>query len=778
MVDKKEGVTLTDVDAFVDLLQRRKRISMEQAAKELKTVVSTVENLVSVLEEEGIVATKYSLTTPFIELKQTKDGKHDVIFDGKDEKLKVEAEPMKALPSKDEKVGKELIAPEVTDINLSLTHIRSLINEGNFSAAKNIYSQVKKSYDSLPIVFLQRKNEIETELIHLNNELSIALQKQGFKQIKEGTVLINNLLKQGYVFVKKKNVDDAVELYNQIKTTYDSMPDGFYGEKTKLAEGILKFFQRLSSITNQLNEKDMQVKTRQILGLVLNIESFIAKGNIENAIATYGDLKQIYSSLPPGFLDQKLDIQEKMINIYRQLMVDKKSRLRQDILEKINTIKQLLKYAHDYMKNRDIENGVKSFNEARAIFEKMPKAFSKEYNHAQNMLLKSYKQLIELKKYVSIQIIKQGSLNINHLIDEAQAAHNNKDFNVAYDLYRQIIDKYNTFPTGFDPVKLEVRKKVYKLYYDVLSGKDFVELGELSPYVKTRYLKLLDLLVSAHQIVDSNQFSLIGQIYNNIYSLYNELPLYLVNKKFLLKQEIRKVFEIYRLYQAALSLNKYYNASDMRGLRFVLKFINHNFVSAQKNCYGFVKILKFIKQYYDKYAEKLHLEDLKVKKQESEKKKPAMHDFRQSPRIIMPIPEAKHRITSLDTEEEERAKIDAMFKLKKSKQLHKAALKNIRERDYTTAVRALEAYLRLNPRDRKASDKLIEIKNLREDKFKDSIVNKMISAKKSRLKKYMHNQNFDSALQEIYTILELDPDNTEAKLFLDKINFESNKAKT
>tara|TARA_Y100000034_G_scaffold96396_1_gene117360 strand:+ start:2589 stop:4943 length:2355 start_codon:yes stop_codon:yes gene_type:complete len=781
---KKEGVTLTDVDALIDLLERRKRISVEDAARQLGTDVSTIENWSNILEEQDLVTTKYSLTTPYLEIKQTKDDKHDGLFSEKNDKVSkdnghdtVPPQEKQIMEPSLDMVGKELTTPEQEDINGLISQVKALISDGNLSSAKKIYSQIKRSYDSLPVVFLQRKNKIENELIHINNELSISLQRQGLEKIKQGTVDINKLLKQGNGLIKKKDIDNAVQVYNEVKSVYDSLPSGFFSEKTKLAENILKFFQKLSTITTKINNKNMELKTKEILVLVNQIEAFIAQRNVEKAIDVYTKLKKVYSSLPPGYLTKKLDIQEKMINIYRQLMVDKKSILKSDVIEKINTIKQLLKYANDYMKKNDIENGVKSFNEAKAIFEKMPKAFSHEYHVAQQMLLKSYKQLIELKEYVSVRSIKSGSTEILSLIQKSKTAHKNKDYDVAYDLYEKAVSLYNHFPHGFDPKKIEIRTKVYQLYYDVVSGSDFIELGELNPYVKNRYLKLLDLMVTAHEIVDSQQFSMIDQIYNSIYSLYNELPVGLVSKKFLLKQEISRIFEIHRFYHAAINLRKYYNNNDMKGLRFTLNYINQNYESTEKKCYGFVKLVKYVKLEYEKYVTKAYSREqmlaLKLKA-----KQPGKLEAKESPRFVLPeeIPKKRDE-TTLETEEEERAKIDKLFKLRKTKKLYKAAMKNIKEGDFVTATQALERLQRLEPRNRLIEEKLVEVRELRKNKFRGSITNRLINAKKQRLRRYMGQKNYGSALQEVHTILELDPEDEETQLLLQEINMKKDQAR-
>jgi len=787
---KKEGMMLTDVDSLIHLLESKNKISFADAAKALNSNLATIENWANVLQEEGIVSIKYNLTTPFMEFNPEAVIKHEQEHVKEEEKVEFKDE--KPVDAEEEPID---ASAETTteDIKGLIEQTRNLITQGNFPTAKQTYIQIKKSYDSLPIKFLQQKSKIETDLIRLNNELSIALQKEELKRIKQGIGVINTLLKQGTEQIKNKQIDESVQTYNKIKEEYNSLPEGLYGEKTQLAENILTFFQTLTNITNTLHKKDMEEKEKKIIQLVNKIESEIIKRNVEKAIDVYTELKTVYETLPPGFLDKKLDIQEKMINIYRQLMFDKKSFVQKDVKEKLSTIRELLGYAYSYMKKNDMENSVKSFNEAKVIFEKLPRSFAKEYNHAQKMMLDYYRKLIELKKYVTTQTIKTGSSRIHKLIEKCKKAHLNKDYDVAYDLYKDIVEHYNKMPLGFDPKKLKIRKEIYKLYYEVVSGKDTLELGELNPYVKTRYLKLLDLLVNAHEIVDGNNFSLIDQIYNNIYSIYNELPIGIIRKNLLLKEEISKIFEIYRMYHAALSLQKHHYTSDKAGMRSALGYINQNFTSAEKNCYGYVKLLKYVKRQYEKYANKelaidrlekeLTLKPKVETKRKIEEKKRKKEELRKKQREKR-LKNRKQRRKKEEKielerfqEEKEIKQINDFYRLKKSKKLYRFAQDRLKENDYSTALKALQKLQRLDPNNKEIAKKIIELERVRKIKYKQNLVKRLVAAKQKRLKKYMNEKNYDHALEEVNTILELDPDNHQAKMVLDKINNKKNRAR-
>lgn len=59
-------VVTTDVDRLISLVELKKEISIDDAAKQLGVSSKTIESLGDLLEEEGIVHIKYKFTTPYL----------------------------------------------------------------------------------------------------------------------------------------------------------------------------------------------------------------------------------------------------------------------------------------------------------------------------------------------------------------------------------------------------------------------------------------------------------------------------------------------------------------------------------------------------------------------------------------------------------------------------------------------------------------------------------------------------------------------------------------
>lgn len=66
-------VIKTDIDRLMSLVEQKKEVSIEEAAKELGISSKTVESLGDVLEEEGIIHIKYKFTTPYFIYERPKE---------------------------------------------------------------------------------------------------------------------------------------------------------------------------------------------------------------------------------------------------------------------------------------------------------------------------------------------------------------------------------------------------------------------------------------------------------------------------------------------------------------------------------------------------------------------------------------------------------------------------------------------------------------------------------------------------------------------------------
>ena len=76
----------TDVDAFLELVKKYKKVSLLDVAKEMQVPVQTIQLWTDFLVEEGIVGIEYKFTTPYVFIQEEKAGKSGFGFMGFDTK--------------------------------------------------------------------------------------------------------------------------------------------------------------------------------------------------------------------------------------------------------------------------------------------------------------------------------------------------------------------------------------------------------------------------------------------------------------------------------------------------------------------------------------------------------------------------------------------------------------------------------------------------------------------------------------------------------------------
>ena len=173
--EKEVNVVRTRADELVKLVKQRGELSFEDAAKQLNVSSSTVEAWANFLEEESILSIKYNFTTPFLTVFQEKIKK---------EQKKEETAGETAEEKEAEKI-KPIKKEGLSDIQMMLAEAYNYLKKKDFEKAKEVYAKIKAKYDGLPTEFLEKKNELNTNLIRLSKELGLNLSKASRNEMEK-----------------------------------------------------------------------------------------------------------------------------------------------------------------------------------------------------------------------------------------------------------------------------------------------------------------------------------------------------------------------------------------------------------------------------------------------------------------------------------------------------------------------------------------------------------------------------------------------------------------
>ncbi len=463
--ESETNIIRTRVDELLKLVKQREELSFEDAAKALNVSTQTIESWANFLEEEKILSIKYNFTTPFITIFQEK----------------IKAVPETGTLQKEIIENKELNKAalikeqELSEINSMLAEAYSCLKKGEFEKAKEIYAQIKKQYDDLPLQFLEKKNELNTTLTRLSKDLSLNLSKASLKEIEKKSQNIRKLLKMLEQKIEKREILDAIKIYGQIKTTYNSLPEGFLEQKLIMQNKIIEIYERLITIREEQDISDTSVKRLEIINLLEELKQSMNEGNTPLAIKMYNKVRELYNSLPKGFLQEKAELQARIIRLYEELLSDYKKSATKDIDLKTKKIDELSGLMKRKMAERDPESSSEIYNQIKNVFYSMPEGFLKQKTDIQKNILGLYETL-------ALQLDKQSSEDfnvkyqkINRMLEDAFNYIKNKNFELANDTYKQLMMIYNSMPTGFLEKKTMLRTRIMAFYKDLSSYEELKE---------------------------------------------------------------------------------------------------------------------------------------------------------------------------------------------------------------------------------------------------------------------------------------------------------------
>lgn len=555
---EKEGIMETDVDSLMSLLESKEKISIKDAAKELNVKQSVIEEWARYFEEEGLIKITYQFTTPYIEWVGKNNKKRGTTLTSKKDKKSVEAgEPkplvMKEGLVKDEKALARLEHKKKDVANL-MAEAHAAIVTGEFDKAKQTYEKLYDEFNKVPTMFLEKMNQIEDDLIKLNNEIVVKLENKLQEDMSSKEAEILKLLKEAYTELKLNDFDKANEIYNKIKILYKNLPQGFFAEKINLTKKVLSFYENLNNYRSKLAINKLKEKSEMMAKELTAAKMALQKGHVDEASIAYSLAREAYAALPDGYFEDKVALQQKLLEIHQQIVDAKKESSLIQAKEKVEAIKVILSEIVELLKKKEVVIAVQRYGEIKTLYSEMPKGFIKNEHLLQNEILKMYKEITTAKNNLSLEAIHNGKKRILTYIKGSKECLKKNDSDLAFQYYKQSVETYNTLPKGFDKTKVEVRNAIYDTYFEVVSHSDMLTLGELQGYAKDKYFSLLRLIVNAYEIVSTGKFDLLPHIYKNIYIIYQELPLSLVSKKTKLRDGIKNIYLMYKLYLLVDSL--------------------------------------------------------------------------------------------------------------------------------------------------------------------------------------------------------------------------------
>lgn len=441
-------------------------------------------------------------------------------------------------------IEKEREQERITDIKQLLDKAYSLMESGKLDEAMELYEQLNRRYRTLPNEFLQRKEEIEKNLIKLNKDISLSLDRQSIALMKEGSKKIIELIKQCKDATGKGDFTKAEEAYYEIRKAFEKLPSGFAKEQRDLKRQILELFEAIAAKRKETLTQAFLKSQKQLTDSLAIIERGISSGNFSQSSAEYNSVKKIYDSVPEEFLKEKLQMYEQLRVAYQKLMQLYSEQSSKKMGEKSEEIRRLLIMMKEQVDSNSIKSAEETYGKIKEAFISLPPGFVSEKTELQRMIIQGYEYFLSRSESYFNADIAAKKAAIERLMGDALSYLKSGRIELAEEVYNEIIKEYNQFAPGFSYEMSALRPRLLDVYREIIIRKQSQLIRDTSTDVSSKYNEIRKLLVESHMNVNRRMFELLEPDYHRIRKLFNELPLGFIRENYQLSKSISNLAKI------------------------------------------------------------------------------------------------------------------------------------------------------------------------------------------------------------------------------------------
>lgn len=374
----------TGIDRLLRILKEKKKIQLEDLAKELDLDVEVVEDWVDLMEKEDLITTKTKLSKTWVEIKNIDDKK--VV-----------------------KTGNEIISQKQAFSRKIQVAIKALEKDtSGFEDLKNKFNELQGHIKSEIDTVREEMKELESyDKLKKNINKDIEVQKKQYEQfVKAYEDQISDFQKKEEVLLKnlEKEQKHAEELTNKVKDQHDL--------KKKIENKINDSLVEMSDISKEMNKYMSEISgtEKRIEGLKKDITKFkvVVEKNKEDKIKQLAkklgvDKEKIERQQDELIKKSKLTIDEmrtysetqKILYLNMDSMFGKKIKIT-EMIEDIEKEKEKLKTELQELNKRvGLFNALKKDDEIKSQMANIEKTM-KSYESRKNSLVNKIYDLTKL----------------------------------------------------------------------------------------------------------------------------------------------------------------------------------------------------------------------------------------------------------------------------------------------------------------------------------------------------------------------------------------------
>ncbi len=564
MQPKPKSLT-TAADDLLDIVKREKEISFSEVSKKLNVSVQTIEAWATFLEEDGILAVKYKMTTPYLTLPApagsgpTKQKKNtDALFQDKlaNAEIKTEIENTSALlGAADEKRSEGefgalegIYGQAMLKLKKIMQFVSSLLYLSPQEKARLIdqFSEAeKKSREASKLMKSGKFDEANKAYSELNSELKGVLEsaRGDYSETEElgasRETGVKKLLDKTYALLESGKLEDAVSNYEKAKKILAGFSSQWMSEKTSMQDSILKLNRDIVIHSNRIMRQRMDDGSAKINSLISSSRENLQKRKFAIATAYYDEIRKVFEKLPAGFAKEKRKLKEDILKIFEQIIREREQRLQYRFSLMSKEIGSLIREAGKHLEAGEADDAFKAYKRLSKAYSELPNGFLKEKLELQGTIMRLYNQLSQrLEKRAEGELSSEAS-QILSLLGTMKKQMDSGRFEEAESTYLEINRIFKQMPEGFVQQKTDLQEKIISLYEKLLENMDATKSQAFRNSVEA----INKLIKACQDSVKSGNYAEANALYKTLKDAYAKLP----PLDIVLRQRIRNsILSLYR----------------------------------------------------------------------------------------------------------------------------------------------------------------------------------------------------------------------------------------
>lgn len=511
---KQEIVVTTDVDRLVELLKKKREISVKEASEELGVSLEIVESWVSFLEEEGLVSLNYKFTTPFISYLE-----HE-------EEEVVELTPQEKrggfFMMQEGDVGKKKAEPKPAEPVAKIQHPRpgeALVRPSDVKPEVPVIKR-PKPLASVKSSKVPAKLRVEGSLGAQPEQPVVALPKQPAAAKPEEPGNIRAWVEDTYNFIQKGDLHQAQRSYGKVRGHFETIPLKNQKERKEVEHHILKLNRDLSLLMKEAALSYANELEAEITAKLRLLSTQLAKGRVQEAERDYAEVESLYDEFPAELLVRKLALQMEILKHYREIISKKKKILPEDYSASVDVLLHALSRYREQKERNDEAGMSQTHNKIRELYLSLPEDIVAKEVVLNKEVLETVPDVAALRKNLEQGTFREKKAELRKLLDAIKKQLAEKHALEANASYQELNRVYNSLPDGFEDEKTSMLFEIYGLHARLVP----MLIEQLKKEFRHHAEKMKKQLKLAERYLAKDKVELARDVYREIVLEFNTLP--------------------------------------------------------------------------------------------------------------------------------------------------------------------------------------------------------------------------------------------------------------